>query len=542
MADFLVVGSGASGVHFAQSMLEAGRTVEMLDVGFEKPDAVHPGTNVLDLKEVLTEPEEYFLGQSGEAVVYPGPAAKPYGFPPGKAYVFRKPAAFEVEGRGFAPLLSFATGGLAEAWTGGCYELADEELALFPFSPSDLRQGYRTVAARIGIGAAEDDLLRFSPLTAGYLTPLEADLHSQELLDRYTQKRDRINAIGAWIGRSRVAVLSHDQGERQSCTHLGRCLLGCPRQSLYAPSHTLHELLHNPLFTYRRGVLVTSLALENGRVRGVVAKAAGDNGPAAEGEIRAGRVVLAAGAVASSKIVLATRLRRGEPHPVLEGLMDNTHAMIPFVNLARVGRAPQLAHYQFHQLALGLENPDWKLRAHGQITTLKAAATHPVVTALPFDMKTSLAVFRRIRGALGVVNLWLADSRHPSNRLSLDVTPGAAGGPGGGRLILEYGTDSRDRTQLETSLRNVRAMLRHLGCLAPRSMTAVLPRGSSVHYAGTLPMSREDREYSTRADGSIRGLDGACVVDGSTFPWLPAKNITFSLMANAVRTAEALSG
>jgi choline dehydrogenase-like flavoprotein len=29
------------------------------------------------------------------------------------------------------------------------------------------------------------------------------------------------------------------------------------------------------------------------------------------------------------------------------------------------------------------------------------------------------------------------------------------------------------------------------------------------------------------------------LVDGSTFPFLPSKNITFTLMANAVRIAEA---
>lgn len=533
MADFIVVGSGASGVHFAQSAIEAGRSVEMLDVGFEKPDPVHPDASILDLKEVLPEPEDYFLGPSGEAVVYPAPLAKPYGFPPGKAFVFRRPAAFGMEERGFTPLLSFAAGGLAEAWTGGCYELSDEELALFPFSPSDLRRGYRTVATRIGIGATEDDLLRFSPLTGGYTVPLDTDLHSRELLDRYSRRRRGINADGAWLGRSRVAVLSRDLGVRRGCTHLGRCLLGCPRQSLYAPSQTLQELLDRPRFTYRRGVLVTSLALENGRIRGVVARRAGDHEDDSEEVIRGERVVLAAGAVASSRIVLSTRARRGESQPRLEGLMDNTHAMIPFVNLARVGRAPQIEHYQFHQLAFGLENPDWRLRAHGQITTLKAAAAHPVITAMPFDMKTSLAVFRRIRGALGVVNLWLADSRHPSNQLRLGD---------GGRLVLEYGTDARDRSHLAQALGKVRRMLRHLGCLAPRSMITVLPRGSSVHYAGTLPMTREDREFTTRADGSIRGFDGAFAVDGSTFPWLPAKNITFSLMANAVRTAEALCG
>jgi hypothetical protein len=34
---------------------------------------------------------------------------------------------------------------------------------------------------------------------------------------------------------------------------------------------------------------------------------------------------------------------------------------------------------------------------------------------------------------------------------------------------------------------------------------------------------------------------GAFAVDGSTFRWLPAKNLTLSLMANAVRIAEGIA-
>jgi choline dehydrogenase-like flavoprotein len=50
-------------------------------------------------------------------------------------------------------------------------------------------------------------------------------------------------------------------------------------------------------------------------------------------------------------------------------------------------------------------------------------------------------------------------------------------------------------------------------------------------------MTVDDRAFTARRDGSIRGLEGAYVVDGAGFPWLPAKNITFSLMANSARIA-----
>ena len=62
MANVLVVGSGASGVHFALSLLERGHTVTMVDGGksgeaFPMPDADYAG-----LKERLEDPARYLLG------------------------------------------------------------------------------------------------------------------------------------------------------------------------------------------------------------------------------------------------------------------------------------------------------------------------------------------------------------------------------------------------------------------------------------------------------------------------------------------------
>lgn len=533
MARYLVVGSGATGVHFAQTLLERGETVELLDVGFERPVAPLPDADVDSLKDLLPDPEGYFLGERGEAVVFPSPSAKPYGFPPSKKYVFQRPHDVQLHERGFAPLTSYARGGLAEAWTGGSYELRDEELADFPFPPSALRPHYATVAARIGITAASDDIERFSPRSAPYLEPLPMDKHSAALHARYDARRSELNANGFYLGRSRVAVLSRDTGARKACGELGRCLWGCPRGSLYAPSLTLAELLTHPSFTYRPGLLVRRvLRGADGRVTGVEAM------PLAGGsavEFRAERVVLAAGALATTRIYLHSLAADGRPDVKLPGLMDNRHVMVPFVNLGRVGHDVATASYQFHMLAMALDTGDWRTDAHGQISTLKAASVHPIVHSLPFDLRTSLRVFRRLRSALGVANIWLADTRRNANVAFLQQLGG-----GESRLALEYGDEDHDISATRVAVDRTRRSLKALGCIAPAGMVKVLPRGSSVHYAGTIPMSDSDNEHSSRADGSVRGFPGLFVVDGAAFPWLPAKNLTFTLMANATRIASAI--
>jgi hypothetical protein len=152
MARYLVVGSGATGVHVAQTLLERGQTVELVDVGFERPPAPHPDADFSRLKELLDDPERYFLGDEGSAVVYPAPDAKPYGFPPSKGYVFRRPGEVSILERGFSPIVSYARGGLAEAWTGGSYELRDEELAAEDLGDDILEESGEEID-----DAAEDD-------------------------------------------------------------------------------------------------------------------------------------------------------------------------------------------------------------------------------------------------------------------------------------------------------------------------------------------------------------------------------------------------
>ena len=71
-----------------------------------------------------------------------------------------------------------------------------------------------------------------------------------------------------------------------------------------------------------------------------------------------------------------------------------------------------------------------------------------------------------------------------------------------------------------------RRILLSLGCVAPHPVTHVRPMGASVHYSGTLPACAEGGSMTTDGNGRSRDFRNLVVVDGSTFPSLPAKNLT----------------
>lgn len=530
MDPIVVVGSGASGVHFALTALRKGREVLMLDVGHTGQEAAHPSENLAGLKQNLADPAAYFLGPRYEALVLPGNAGEYYAFPPAKEHVFRSRGEFRLRSDGFSPLYSFAAGGLAEVWTGGCYPFDDHDLTQFPFDYKELGPYYTRVAQEIGITGAADDLAAVFPLHEGLLEPLNLDVHAAMLLASYAAHRgDLQESLGCRMGRARIAVLSRDWGGRKKCTYSGRCLWGCPNLSLYTPSATLAECRSYPNFQYCAGLYVDHFRMDGmGKIRGVVAYTADRK----TREFAANSLVLAAGTLCSARIYLESIYRDTGKVVELRGVMDNRQILMPFVNLKMLGKPWSADTYQYHQVAMAVRPPETGESIHALITTLKTALIHPLVQTLPFDLGTSASVFRSIHSALGMININFPDHRRDENYITLDI------GSTPHQLAIHYRPEAGEPQRLASTITVFRNILRKLGCFAPMRTVHVRPMGASVHYAGTVPMRERPSPGTCTKYGACSDIENLHFADGSTFPDLPAKNLTFTLMANATRIAE----
>jgi choline dehydrogenase-like flavoprotein len=105
-------------------------------------------------------------------------------------------------------------------------------------------------------------------------------------------------------------------------------------------------------------------------------------------------------------------------------------------------------------------------------------------------------------------------------------------------MLVNYAPDLDEPARLRRAIRTVRKVLGRLGCFVPPGMTHLRPMGASVHYAGTLPMRASGGAFTTTPECLSRDFENLIVADGSTFPFLPAKNLTLTLMANAARVAD----
>lgn len=535
MAKITVVGSGASAVHFALTALKKGHQVTMLDVGYTGPPQVNPEDTFNRLKGSLSDPVLYFLGEQFESVVPPEYSKEIYGFPPNKNYIFKHPSGFTENSSGFEPLFSFAAGGLAQAWTGGAYPYNDDDLKDFPFSYQDLEPYYDEVTQRIGIIGVEDDLSRYFPLHKNLLTPIEFDEHSQLLVDRYQKKREQLNQKhGVYLGRSRVAVLSKDSGTRKACDYSGRCIWGCPTDSLYVPSLTLDQCRGFSNFSYIPNRWVSHFNYnKTNRITGVVAYEPGKPEPF---EYEVDTLVLAAGTLCSTMIYLDSIYRQTGEVLKLHGLMDNRQILLPFITLDMVGKSYKPESYQYHQLAVGyeIEMEKGKDYVHGQITTLKTALMQPVLQTMPLDWKTALFLGRNLHAAMGVVNINYSDTRREGNFVS--IRPGENGGSP--TLEIVYSPPAGEKKKIASSLKRIKKFFKPLGVIVLLGQAHIRPMGASVHYSGTLPMSTEPKPQTISPNCKSHDFENLYIVDGTSLPFLPAKNLTFTLMANAARVAD----
>jgi len=111
------------------------------------------------------------------------------------------------------------------------------------------------------------------------------------------------------------------------------------------------------------------------------------------------------------------------------------------------------------------------------------------------------------------------------------------GGPD--RLEIAYRPSEDETRRQQADERVLLRCFRQLGCLPLRTIRP--GHGSSLHYAGTFPILPEGGPLTCDRDGRLRATRAVYLADGSIFPWIPPKGLTFNLMANADRVGTLLA-
>lgn len=492
----IVVGSGPAGVSAAWPLVEAGLRVLMVDASGTALPAPPRHASIARLR---ADPERWRLTSSPAG---PQGASPKLATPLARAVLSGFLEASGIVGDGYRPVGTFAAGGLSRIWGALATPYGRADLERFP-DRAGLAASEARVARRIGLSEPGGDPSR----------PPALGPPARRLVERHRARR-RDDAVELLPASN--AVLAQPRDGRDACSHCGLCLYGCARGAIYDSSLELPALLRRANFSYRPGMRVLRVA-PAGALHRVEALQGGELRA-----LRSGRVVLAAGTIATTGLALRRLGLQGRA----VRLLSNPVGAAAFVVPGLLGAELPERSFALGQLSYSLAAGSGA-EMFGVLYGADALPLTQVAERLPLTRNTALRVARALAPALLLASGYLP-GRFSDNELVVE------GDDATGRVRITGRQPAEAERLLRAGFRRLGRFARRRGAWPVPGSATVLPAGADAHPAGTLPMGGVGAA-ATDADGELRGCPGLHVADGASLPALSARHPTLTIMANADR-------
>jgi hypothetical protein len=502
----------------------------MFDVGIQ--DATYsrliPEDNYLSIRRNDPDQYKYLVGQNGEGLKW-GKVGKGAQITPPRLYMTEQVDKYlPLKSANFSPLESLGYGGLGIGWGLQCWEYSDSDLTRTGLNTSKIRAAYEIVSQRIGISATKDVA---SDYTIGSLKTFQpsasADQNHTYIQNKYLKHKDAMEANGVYVGRTPLALITEDLDDRKGYKYQDMDYYSNSVNSAWRPPVTIQALRKKANFIYVGSRLVTNFTEKDGlvKVSGI------DTKNSISFSVCCRKLVLASGALGSARLVLRSLGKPGVRLPIL----SNPHSYIPCVQPVMLGKGTEEKKLGFGQLSYFIDKA-------GDDAGISVASSYSyqslmlfrLISQLPINFADARNVARYLTPGLVIMIAQHPDVPSPEKYLSLVK---ASESPTGDKLEANYLLTAKEENTWRNRENQYISLMRRFSTFAMKRVPT--EHGSSIHYAGTLPFSKTNRgEFSLSPSGQLHGTKNVYVADSSGFNYLPAKGLTFTLMANAHIIAE----
>jgi choline dehydrogenase-like flavoprotein len=429
----------------------------------------------------------------------------------------------EYDGVALRP--SFAKGGLSTVWGAAMLPYTQSDIADWPISLSDLSEHYLAAAELTGLSAVKDDLAELFPLfQEGNFAALRLSSQATILLERLKKHRKRLTKAGIRFGQARIAVKALQFPDPKGCVYCGLCMYGCPYGFIYNSETTLAQLQTDPAFTYKPGVIVTTLRETGGSIH-IQGYHQGDREPF---DMEAGRAYLAAGPIPTTRILM----RSMSFYDQTSWMKDSQYFLVPLVLTKSAGDVTREALQTLSQLFVEIIDPKISPHTiHLQLYSYNELVGQAVRRSFGPLAKPLESLARELERLLIIVQGFL----HSNDSARIAATLTRATESQGERFKLQAEVAAKSKKIINQVLWKLLWHSDRTGAYPVWPMLQIAQPGRGIHSGGNFPMSAQPSAFETDTLGRPRGWQRLHAVDSTVLPSIPATTITFSVMANAHR-------
>jgi len=428
-----------------------------------------------------------------------------FAFPPPKTF-FGQGLRKHQAGENAKPFISEFYGGLSRHWSASVFPFVESDFDGWPVGADEMKPYYAEIADHIGISGRHDELNSYFGEDFVNRPPIDIPEPIAKLNDHVNSQTDQKGDYKIISGLNRLAVETRDSAN--SCVYCGECMYGCFRSSIYDATQTVE------------------LAKRSGQVREIVnekvSTVATSNGSVSlrtENESYDGfdRLYLGAGCFGTSEILMRS-LGLGDGVTV----KDNNSYVFPIFYLG--GGSSNGSHSEYISITntiLGCVPKDTD--GHYAHVHISPFADYYWRYYFPVGYWRYLKFFAsKFKARMILAKMYFPTEISKSYSLSLSEADG---------FSVDKNSYGPSDDYARSVLKHLRRVVSGKGFILPP--VKLVRMSTSSHYVGAFPYA--DEKVPVKSNGEV--MPNIHIADSSVFPESPAQTLTFTIMANAARTA-----
>ncbi len=527
--DYIVVGSGATGAIVANSLVEAGVNIAVLDVGVEDElyKEIIPNKDFISIRKEDENQQDYFLGKQFEGIPWETSKVGSQLTPPRNFLTQLTEKLIPFESDSFKPMESMAKGGLGGGWGLGCYEFSKPELDAIGLKESEMLPAYDAVANHIGVSGIKDDAAPYCLRDLKNVQPVsELEQNLSGVFTSYNKQKKNLNNKGIFVGRSALAVITKERDNRSAVQYKDMDFWSDTDKSSYRSWMTIDQLKGKSNFVYHKNCLVLKFKEHDLGVDVIVKR----TDTSEEQIFSCKKLILSPGVLGTARIVIRSFDYKKEQLPVI----CNPYCYIPCLQWRMLGKEIEQKKTSLGQLVMYLDekndNFDVGMAA---LFSYRSLLLFKLIKETPLNYADARIIMQYLQSSFTIAGIHHPEKGSASKFIRMEQNANTYTGD---ILTGQYILSEQEIKTNESREKKIKSALNSLGCKPLK--TIYTPHGGSIHYAGTLPFNDNGENFSIHSNGKLGGTKNVFVADGSGFKYLPAKGLTFTLMANAYNVAK----